>query len=97
MKKYRLKKGVKMVLLIGLLIASSILIIGAINRHREEAEREQKELVNNYIECLKANNTQRFYCASVVSNTDYRILDQLIKKYGYDYVQIKKDLYIIEK
>ena len=50
--------------------------------------------VNDYVECLNNNHTQRYYCANKVSNKSYKALDKLVEKYGYTYKQNGYNLFI---
>lgn len=88
----RLLKRIGVVLLaivIGLLIGMLMK-----NAKAENIKRE-KEMVNTYVTCLNENWTQRDYCARE-QGTSYHYMDQLIKKYGYKYIQKGYDLYIVE-
>ena len=57
--------------------------------------KQEEKLVNAYVECLQENHTQRYYCASQVSDTSYQVLDQKLEKYGYTYKQVGYDLYVV--
>lgn len=71
-----------------------VVIVNQINLVKENNKLEEEKLVNAYIECLQENHTQRYYCASKVSDTSYQILDQKLEKYGYTYKQVGYDLFI---
>lgn len=69
-------------------------VVNQVNLIKENNKLEEEKLVNAYIECLQKNHTQRYYCASKVSNTSYQILDQKLEKFGYTYKQNGYDLYL---
>jgi len=71
-----------------------VVIVNQVNLVKENNKLEEEKLVNAYIECLQENHTQRYYCASKVSDTSYQILDQKLEKYGYTYKQVGYDLFI---
>lgn len=85
----KLRKGVKITIIILALIIISLII----KNYQENKEQKESILVIQYIECLQNNFMQRDYCGSKM-NKDYKIMDQLIKKYGYDYEEKGKDLII---
>ena len=62
-----------------------VVVVNQVNLVKENNKLEEEKLVNAYIECLQENHTQRYYCASQVSDTSYQILDQKLEKYGYTY------------
>ena len=76
------------------IIIIGILVVNQINLVKENNKIQEEKLVNEYVECLRDNHTQRYYCASQVSDTSYQVLDQLIEKYGYTYKQVGYDLFI---
>lgn len=76
------------------LVVLGIVVVNQVNLVKENNKLEEEKLVNAYIECLQENHTQRYYCASKVSDTSYQILDQKIEKYGYTYKQVGYDLFI---
>jgi hypothetical protein len=71
-----------------------VVIVNQINLVKEHNALQEEKLVNAYVECLQENHTQRYYCASQVSDTSYQVLDQLVEKYGYTYKQVGYDLFI---
>lgn len=89
MKKIR--KWVKVVIIILALIMIALLV----KQNKIKKELEEKQIVGQYIECLQDNFMQRDYCGSKI-NKDYRIMDQTIKKYGFDYEEKGKDLIIVK-
>lgn len=76
------------------LVVLGIVLVNQVNVIKENNKLEEEKLVNAYVECLQENHTQRYYCASQVSDTSYQILDQLVEKYGYTYKQVGYDLFI---
>lgn len=76
------------------LVVLGVLLVNQVNLVKEQNAQQEKELVESYVECLQDNFTQRDYCARQVSDTNYRILDQKLEKYGYQYTQKGYDLYI---
>lgn len=76
------------------LVVLGIVVVNQVNLVKENNKLEEEKLVNAYVECLQENHTQRYYCASKVSDTSYQILDQKIEKYGYTYKQVGYDLFI---
>lgn len=100
-KKYRkglfiMKKLLKIGVRITIVILAILLIKDRINTVNTQNKAREDQVMNAYIECLKDNWTQRDYCARKVSNTDYRILDQKIEKYGYKYKQVGYNLYLVD-
>lgn len=93
--KRRLKGWVKV--FIGVLIGLLVIIIGVKLHNNYEVKKEayEKDLVNQYVECLNNNFTQRHYCATEIGN-EYHYMDLLMEKYGYGYKQVGYDLYVIE-
>ena len=89
MKKIR--KWVKVVIIILVLIMIALLT----KQNKIKKELEEKQIVGQYIECLQDNFMQRDYCGNQI-NKDYRIMDQTIKKYGFDYEEKGKDLIIVK-
>ena len=71
-----------------------VLFVNKINTIKENNKLQEKKLVNNYVECLNNNHTQRYYCANKVSNKSYKALDKLVEKYGYTYKQNGYNLFI---
>lgn len=76
------------------LVVLGIVVVNQVNLVKENNKLEEEKLVNAYVECLQENHTQRYYCASQVSDTSYQILDQKLEKYGYTYKQVGYDLFI---
>ena len=87
----KLKKGVKITIIILALIIISLII----KNYQENKEQEESILATQYIECLQNNFMQRDYCGKQL-NQEYKIMDQLIKKYGYKYEEKGKDLIIVK-
>ena len=89
----------KKMLSVLVILVLGVLFINQVNFVKENNKLEEEKLVNAYVECLQENHTQRYYCASKVSNTSYQILDQKLEKYGYTYKQVGYDLFVekIEK
>ena len=83
----------KMLSVLAILVLG-VLVINQVNLVKENNKIEEEKLVNAYVECLQENHTQRYYCASQVSNTSYQILDQKLKNYGYSYKQVGYDLFV---
>lgn len=77
-----------------IIIIVMVLFVNKVNTIKENNKLQEKKLVNDYVECLNNNHTQRYYCASKVSNISYKTLDQLVEKYGYAYKQVGYDLSI---
>lgn len=92
------RRGRRLLKKIGVITLAVIigLVIGLLmkNAKAENLKREQ-EMVNTYVTCLKENWTQRDYCARQ-QGSNYYYMDQLVKKYGYKYIQKRYDLYIVE-
>lgn len=76
------------------LVVLGIVVVNQVNLVKENNKLEEEKLVNAYVECLRENHTQRYYCASQVSDTSYQILDQKLEKYGYTYKQVGYDLFV---
>ena len=89
----------KKMLSVLVILVLGVLVINQVNLVKENNKLEEEKLVNAYVEYLQENHTQRYYCASKVSNTSYQILDQKLEKYGYTYKQVGYDLFVekIEK
>lgn len=87
----------KKLLSLVVMVVLGMLLVNGYNDYKVSQQQKEQELVNNYVECLENHFTQRQYCASQVSDTDYRFLDQLIEKYGYTYQQNGYDLQVIKK
>ena len=77
-----------------LVLVMGVLVVNQVNLQKENNKLEEEKLVNAYVECLRENHTQRYYCASQVSDTSYQILDQKLEKYGYTYKQVGYDLFV---
>ena len=71
-----------------------VVVVNQVNLVKENNKLEEEKLVNAYVECLRENHTQRYYCAHQVSDTSYQILDQKLEKYGYTYKQVGYDLFV---
>ena len=84
----------KKMLSVLVILVLGVLVVNQVNLVKENNKIQEKKLVNDYVECLKDNHTQRYYCASQVSNTSYQILDQKLEKYGYTYKQVGYDLFV---
>ena len=76
------------------ILVLGVLVINQVNLIKENDKLKEEKLVNAYVECLRENHTQRYYCASQVSDTSYQTLDQKLEKYGYTYKQVGYDLFI---
>lgn len=87
----------KKLLSLAIIVVLGVLLVNSYNDYKVDQQQKEQELVNSYVECLENNFTQRQYCASQVSDTDYRFLDQLIEKYGYTYQQKGYDLQVVKK
>ena len=89
----------KKMLSVLVILVLGVLVVNQVNLVKENNKLEEEKLVNAYVECLKENHTQRYYCANKVSNTSYQMLDQKLEKYGYTYKQVGYDLFVekIEK
>lgn len=87
----------KKLLSLVVMVVLGVLLVNSYNNYKVNQQQKEQELVNNYVECLENNFTQRYYCASQVSDTSYQVLDQLIKKYGYTYQQNGYDLQVVKK
>ena len=96
-KKLRLKWWVKGLIELVIVIVAICSLVNVVNAKKAQDAENEKQLVENYVQCLKDNFTQRDYCSRQVSNTNYRILDQKLEKYGYSYEQVGYDLYVVEK
>ena len=77
-----------------MIIIVIVLFVNKVNTIKENNKLQERKLVNDYVECLNNNHTQRYYCASKVSNKSYKALDKLVEKYGYAYRQVGYDLTI---
>ena len=77
-----------------IIIIVIVLFINKVNTIKENNKLQEKKLVNDYVECLKDNHIQRYYCANKVSNKSYKALDKLVEKYGYTYKQNRYNLFI---
>lgn len=84
----------KKMLSVLVVLVLGVLVVNQVNLVKENNKLEEEKLVNAYVECLRENHTQRYYCASQVSDTSYQILDQKLEKYGYTYKQVGYDLFI---
>ena len=84
----------KKMLSLVLVLVMGVLVVNQVNLQKENNKLEEEKLVNAYVECLRENHTQRYYCASQVSDTNYQILDQKLEKYGYTYKQVGYDLFV---
>lgn len=84
----------KKMLSVLVILVLGILVVNQVNLVKENNKLEEEKLVNAYVECLQENHTQRYYCASKVSNISYQILDQKLEKYGYTYNQVGYDLFV---
>ena len=84
----------KKMLSVLVILVLGVLVVNQINLVKENNKLEEEKLVNAYVGCLQENHTQRYYCASKVSNTSYQILDQKLEKYGYTYNQVGYDLFV---
>lgn len=73
-----------------------VCLVGINGSKQKELDKQHKELVSEYVTCLKEHFTQRAYCGNKLG-TDYNYLDQLLDKYGYKYVTKGLDLYVVEK
>lgn len=76
------------------ILVVGVVLVNQANLVKQNNALQEEKLVNAYVECLEDNFTQRYYCASQVSNTSYQILDQKLEKYGYTYKQVGYDLFI---
>ena len=85
----------KRVIGFGIIILLVIVILNIATGIKEERERAEKKLVNDYITCLERNQMQRYYCGEKLGRT-YQWLDSLLKKHGYEYKKVNYDLYIVE-
>lgn len=77
-----------------IVIIVMVLFVNKVNTIKENNKLEEKKLVNDYVECLKDNHTQRYYCSNKVGNKSYKELDKLVEKYGYTYKQVGYNLFI---
>ena len=84
----------KKMLSVLVILVLGVLVINQVNLVKENNKLEEEKLVNAYVECLQENHTQRYYCASKVSNKNYKTLDKLVEKYGYTYKQNGYNLFI---
>lgn len=84
----------KKMLSVLVVLVLGVLVVNQVNLVKENNKLEEEKLVNAYVECLRENHTQRYYCASQVSDTSYQILDQKLEKYGYTYKQVGYDLFV---
>ena len=84
----------KKMLSVVVILVLGILVVNQVNLVKENNKLEEEKLINAYVECLQESHTQRYYCASKVSNTSYQILDQKLEKYGYTYKQVGYDLFV---
>ena len=92
------RRGRKLLKKIGAitLVILSILVISMLMKNaKAQRIQEEKEMVNTYVTCLQDNFTQRDYCARQ-QGASYYVMDQLVEKYGYKYIQKGYDLYIVE-
>lgn len=78
-------------------IVTAVLTLGynQIQNVKEQNKLEEERLVNEYVQCLEDNWTQRDYCARQVGS-EYHYMDLLIEKYGYTYKQVGYDLYVVK-
>ena len=84
----------KKMLSVLVVLVLGVVVVNQVNLVKENNKLEEEKLVNAYVECLRENHTQRYYCASQVSDTSYQILDQKLEKYGYTYKQVGYDLFV---
>lgn len=96
MRRRKLKKGVKVIAFLIVLALLILLGIRVYNNVKESRAQQEKQLVEEYVQCLKDNWTQRDYCARQVGS-EYHYMDLLIEKYGYSYKQVGYDLYLVEE
>lgn len=96
MKRRRLKKGIRRLIKFGIVLLAILSIMDVAESAKMKREIEEKQVMENYIQCLQDNFTQRDYCSRQVSGTNYRILDQKLEKYGYTYKQVGYDLYLVQ-
>lgn len=88
-------KKFKKMLVVLFIIGGVLLVSKGISNARAAALESERAAVEEYVTCLKENFTQRDYCARK-QGQNYHLLDQQMKKYGYDYVQKGYDLYVVE-
>ena len=89
------RRGRRLLKRIGVILLAIVigLLIGMLMKNaKAENIKREKEMVNTYVTCLNENWTQRDYCARK-QGTSYYYMDQLVKKYGYKYIQKGYDLY----
>lgn len=79
--------------IIGLLLVATYVV--ANNNYKKNQQKKEQELVTQYVQCLKDNFTQRYYCAEKLES-NYYYLDSLLEEYGYKYEQVGYDLYVKE-
>ena len=82
------RRGRRLLKRIGVILLAIVigLLIGMLMKNaKAENIKREKEMVNTYVTCLNEKWTQRDY-----------YMDQLVKKYGYKYIQKGYDLYIVE-
>ena len=84
----------KKMLSVLVVLVLGVLVVNQVNLVKENNKLEEEKLVNADVECLGENHTQRYYCASQVSDTSDQILDQNLEKYGYTYKQVGYDLFV---
>jgi hypothetical protein len=91
MRTQRIKKAYWKGVLVGAAIAATIVSLGY--KVKVANIEEENHMVHEYVACLQDNHTQRDYCARK-QGASYYYMDQLVEKYGYEYTQVGKDLFI---
>lgn len=84
----------KKILLGAVIVGGVFTIVHGVNNIIEENKRHEEQMVQEYVQCLEENFTQRSYCASKI-NSNYHYMDSLIKEHGYSYKQVGYDLYVV--
>ena len=88
-------KRERLIILWLLLLLAIIGIKSLINSINIQNQLKEQNKVQQYVECLENNNMQRDFCARK-QESSYYYMDNLIKKYGYTYIQENKDLKIVK-
>lgn len=96
-KKRRLKKSVKNFMFYTLtsiiILIGGIILIGEIKSELKAYEQERETIKQNYITCIKEQDTKQGYIIRSACSDNWQSLDA---QTNAQYKQIKKDLYLVK-
>lgn len=96
-KKRRLKKSVKNFIFYTLtsiiILIGAIILIGEIKSEFKAYEQERETIKQNYITCIKEQDTKQDYIIRSACSDNWQSLDA---QTNAQYKQIKKDLYLVK-